>query len=318
MLNIGIENIQPKVSTETEMPIEELIDFATAVGMYSDEIDQDFKVLDQHILAVENLISVLDNLREHGVTPAIEALVGNQIELSEASFENFITEGIKKVVDFIKGIIKKIKEFFTGKKDETVKKQIDECEQILNSNDENDKQKVDEIIERSIEINVCHVLIEPGADASKPFTTFCNSFKQWGAEVNSNSMSSSAGEGPLATMQGLVKGIPFTFGRRKTIFESRENIKHCLSKANSFLSDLKRHVREFERLIPMLEKNLIEIGDKNDHVTTSAQGLRDLPTVARLFKDCLHQLNMAIFSLQNSINNIHRAMKSNGYRALDK
>ena len=114
MLNIGLESIQPKVSTEAEMSIEELIDFATAVGMYSDEINQDFKVLDQHILAVENLISVLNNLKEHGVTPALESLVGDQIELSETSLENFITEGIKKVIEFIKGIIKKIKEFFTG------------------------------------------------------------------------------------------------------------------------------------------------------------------------------------------------------------
>ena len=142
MLNIGIENIQPKVSIETEMSIEELIDFATAIGVYSDEINQDFKVLDQHILAVENLISVLDNLKEHGKTSALEALIGNQIELSDISLEGMIGDAVKKVIDFIKGLIKKIKEFFTNSTADKVAEEISKTAE----NDSNKKYNIKALV----------------------------------------------------------------------------------------------------------------------------------------------------------------------------
>ena len=153
MLNIGIENIQPKVSTETMMSIEELIDFATAVGIYSDEINQDFKVLDQHILAVENLTSVLDSLKEHGVTPALEALVGNQVELDKVSLENMITNGIKKVIDFIKGIIKKIKEFFTGK--ESISKLKEDAKRTVNELEKEIDNVKNDTTSHQITVTVC-------------------------------------------------------------------------------------------------------------------------------------------------------------------
>ena len=156
MLNIGIENIQPKVSTETEMSIEELIDFVTAVVYYSDEINQDFKVLDQHILAVENLISVLDNLKEHGVTPAIEALIGNQIELSEASLENMITAAFKKFVEFLKLLIERIKKFFT-KSDSAISKLADEIIQIKPETAEVDRVTLDN---EEFAVSVVHAAIK--------------------------------------------------------------------------------------------------------------------------------------------------------------
>lgn len=136
-IDLGLESLQTE---EPTMSFEELIDFSVSMGDYSEEIRNDMLIIDQQLVAIENLTSILDSFKKHGSTPVLEDLVGNQIELSEASLEGMIGNAVNSVIDFIKKIIKKIKEFFTGSSN--VDKISKEAEQHLKSLDPNTKIKI--------------------------------------------------------------------------------------------------------------------------------------------------------------------------------
>lgn len=134
-MNLGLESLQTDMGEQPTMSFEELIDFSVSMGDYSEEIRNDILIIDQQLAAIENLTSILDNFKKHGSTPVLQDLVGNQIELSEASLEGMIGKAINSVIDFIKKLLKKIKEFFTGP--QNVDKIAKEAEQHLKGLDPN-------------------------------------------------------------------------------------------------------------------------------------------------------------------------------------
>jgi hypothetical protein len=92
-------------------------------------IRDDINQLNQCVYAVENLKSVLNNYRTYGHTPSVELLLGDQIEWNETSLEGMIANGIRKIIDFIKGIIEKIKDMIF-KSDTVLEKQLDMLERV--------------------------------------------------------------------------------------------------------------------------------------------------------------------------------------------
>ena len=310
MLNIGIENIQPKVSTEMEVSIEELIDFATAVGIYSDEINQDFKILDQHILAVENLISVLDNLKKHGVTPALEALVGNQIELSEASLENFITEGIQKIIDFIRGIIKRIKEFFTGSADKQLDKEMKEIRDRTDSQEEETKKQIDDMLNKSLKVHgVLSILTIDGYSIKSFADNFLDAYRKWrSAAVRHGDRGKELIDSHLETIRSATEAFRNCFDRVDYVFRTRNEINLFLQRANTIKIELAVKIKLFEIEIESLSKL---ISDQNKPMVVRNT------EVLSLFKTFVALLEQGMRGVQSSITILNNATRLPGYKRLN-
>lgn len=109
--------------------MEYIVDTWSDIFADCSEIRDDIEQLNQCVYAVDNLKSVLDNYRTYGHTPSVELLIGNQIEWNEASLEGMIANGISTIIDFIKKIIKKIKDMIF-KSDTAIGKQLDMLERV--------------------------------------------------------------------------------------------------------------------------------------------------------------------------------------------
>lgn len=104
------------------LPKSELLKLEVAAIKSLNSIDEDIKCLTALEHVDTNLNSIMTTVKVHGITTAIESLIGDDLKTlgidknnkeSLTSLENFITETANKIWEFIKSILRKIKEFFT-------------------------------------------------------------------------------------------------------------------------------------------------------------------------------------------------------------
>ena len=114
MLNLGLGALVKKEEPQAEILSYEYLDTVMMYNEACEELTIVCDQFDQVCTAYENLVAISDVIKEHGVTPALEALVGENFVggFSLEQAEEAKKGAWEKIKEFIKSVWQAIKNFF--------------------------------------------------------------------------------------------------------------------------------------------------------------------------------------------------------------